>query len=176
MNPITISPYYKKNDEIIRGNEVLSQKMKEMRDLHGANNAILDAKANTVKMTLDDLGKTQQKNPETIRTIKWNDYFHKKYKTQTYIVSLILIACILILLLHALVPTHFPMAAGALLSVLFVYFGYLMWDLSIRDHEIFDEYNFQHYTGTLYRKTVIEDKVDLENCIIKNMEAKMKKL
>ena len=145
---------------------------------HDNQNRIVQAKANQVKSILDEYGDVKKKNPETIRAIQWNDYFHKKYKTQTYIVGMILIACILFLLAHAIFPQYFPIIGGALLSVMFVYVGYLLWDLSIRDHEIFDEYNFFNYTGTLNRKDSIKDEseADVENCIIKNMEAQIKKL
>lgn len=143
---------------------------------HVNQNQIVQTKADRIKSILDQYGDVQKKNPETIRAIQWNDYFHKKYKTQTYIVGMILIACILFLLAHAIFPQYFPIIGGTILSILFVYVGYLLWDLSIRDHEIFDEYNFFNYTGTLNRKDSIKDDADVENCIIKNMEAQIKKL
>jgi len=169
IDPITLKDYrnYEWTD---------TPELEQLFTTHVNHNEIVQSKADRVKSILDQYGDVQKKNPETIRAIKWNDYFHKKYKTQTYIVGMILIACILFLLAHAIFPQYFPILGGALLSILFVYVGYLLWDLSIRDHEIFDEYNFFNYTGTLNRKDSIKDEVDLENCIIKNMESNMKKL
>jgi len=151
-------------------------KLGQLFTAHSNQNQIVQNKANQVKNILDQYSDVQKKNPETIRAIQWNDYFHKKYKTQTYIVGMILVACILFLLAHAIFPQQFPIIGGAILSILFVYVGYLLWDLSIRDHEIFDEYNFFNYTGTLNRKDSSKDEIDVENCIIKNMEAQVKKL
>ena len=172
MDPITLKDYrnYEWKDT--------PAELEQLFTTHANHNQIIQSKADRVKSILDQYGDVQKKNPETIRAIKWNDYFHKKYKTQTYIVGMILVACILFLLAHAIFPQYFPIIGGALLSILFVYVGYLLWDLSIRDHEIFDEYNFFNYTGTLNRKDSPKDEIeiDIENCIIKNMEAQMKKL
>jgi hypothetical protein len=158
------------------GTDDIKTNLRNLYTAHLDQHTIVQNKANQVKDALTQYGAIQDKNPETIRNIKWNDYFHKKYKTQTYIVGMILVACILFLLAHAILPEYFPMIGGALLSVLFVYVGYLLWDLSIRDHEIFDEYNFFNYTGTLNRKDPVKEEVDVENCIIKNLEANVKKL
>jgi len=175
IDPIPLKDYRNYEWTDIGTNE-LKTKMNELYTAHFNQNRIVQSKADRVKSILDQYGDAQKKNPETIRAIKWNDYFHKKYKTQTYIVGMILFACIFFLLAHAMLPEYFPIIGGTILSVLFVYVGYLLWDLSIRDHEIFDEYNFFNYTGTLNRKDSIKDEIDVENCIIKNMEANMKKL
>jgi len=181
ISPDKIDPIPLKNYRDYQWTNVESSANTNLGNLftaHANQNKIVQDKANQVKTILDQYGDVQKKNPETIRAIQWNDYFHKKYKIQTYIVGMILIACILFLLAHAIFPQYFPIIGGALLSLMFVYVGYLLWDLSIRDHEIFDEYNFFSYTGTLNRKDSIkdDDEVDVENCIIKNMEANMKKL
>ena len=175
IDPIPLKDY--RNYEWTNaGDDALKTTMNNLFTAHVNQNQIVQTKAERVKAMLDEYGGVQKKNPETIRKIKWNDYFHKKYKTQTYIVGMILIACILFLLVHAMLPEYFPMIGGAILSVLFVYVGYLLWDLSLRDHEIFDEYNFSNYMGTLNRKDDANKETDLENCIIKNMEANVKKL
>lgn len=153
----------------------LNTKMNDLFKLHQDNHLTLKSNVDTLNATLLDIGiDAKSQDPERIRSIKWNHYFHKKYKTQTYIVWMILILCVLILLAHSTLPPEvFPVVTGALLSVAFVYVGYLLWDLSMRDNVIFDEYDFFKYSGT---NSKLPADSDGSNCIIKNMEANLKKL
>ena len=187
LNPVGVSPYEdlpeiptvtSSNPGLRKRIDQATQTMNKMTNLHVANHTVLQEKANRLNTTLTQLDKSlKSEHPLKIQNIRWNDYFHKKYKVQTYIVSMILVACILILVAHATLPEMFPVVAGILLAVLFIYSGYLLWDLSIRDHEIFDEYHFFQHTGTLSRnKTDTDEKGDKENCIIKKMEENVKKL
>jgi hypothetical protein len=144
-------------------------------------NQILQYNVNFLRDRLDEISPVQSlQKEEKIRQIKWNQYVIKKYSYQGRIMAVIIIVCFLFILLHGISPSTFPWTAGLLLSISFVYVGYLLWDLMFRDPLNFDEFTFYNYNGKYIPPK--EDPgssnwdVDASNCLIKNMEEHYTKL
>jgi hypothetical protein len=148
-------------------------------------NKVLEQNVSTLQVLLDSLTlKSPEGKPELVEDIFWNHYYYKKYKYQTHIMLVIIAVCIVLNILGSVIdPSIFPAIAGALLSVVFVYIMYTLWDLSMRDDQIFDEYNFGKYSGAHPRnniyhgvKSTYDTKVDVSNCIVREEKHSYKKL
>lgn len=145
------------------------------------DNDILQTNVNQLKSVLDaNLKKPEKEDPEYVESIKWNHYFYKKYTYQIRILVILLGVCALMnILFSVLSPETFSAVAGVILAVVFIYVGYLLWDLLVRDNVVFDEYNYFNYTGKIETSSSSTDdslNVDISNCLIRNMEASYKKL
>jgi hypothetical protein len=152
--------------------------MKKMNE----SNQILQSNVNYLKDKLDVISPTQSiQKEEQIQQIKWNRYITKKYSYQGRIMAILIFVCFLFILLHGIAPSIFPWASGILLSIAFVYVGYLLWDLMYRDPLNFDEYTFYNYKGKHMpapsgSSTDLNFNLDASNCLIKNMEKHYTKL
>jgi len=137
-------------------------------------NTILQKNATTLQNLLDAVILPKQEgNPELVEHIKWNTYYYKKYTYQTHVMLVLLFMCIVINLLHNSVSQMvFVAATGFILSIAFVYIGYIMWDLLFRDHANFDEYNFYNYIGehVMQNKHENDGAIDASNCVIRKIE------
>jgi len=148
-------------------------------------NEVLQKNVSTLQVLLDSflLKKTEGKS-ELAEDIRWNHYFYKKNRYQTHIMLVIIVVCILLNVLASFVdPSVFPAVAGFILSIVFVYVFYLLWDLYNRDDEIFDEYNFSNYTGAHPRanqyntlKSKYNFNIDSSNCVVKEAKHLYKRL
>jgi hypothetical protein len=166
-----------------RGNFTVSETNPKINTLFSQmneSNQILQRNVNFLKDRLDEISPVQSlQSREKIQQIKWNQYVIKKYSYQGRIMAVIIVICFLFIVLHGVSPSTFPWAAGILLSLSFVYVGYLLWDLMYRDPLNFDEYTFYNYKGKHVPPKDPESSdwnVDISNCLIKNMEKHYAKL
>jgi hypothetical protein len=128
----------------------------QMKHLYGNYNT--DVKyLNSVHSLLSDLSDNllpsiEKKMHHKERQQEIQEYYHQQYEQQIFIVKILiffaLLAIIGSLLLHYQI---IPMAAfaaylGIVLSVAFVVLFYYLWDFYLRDHTIFDEYQFDVYS------------------------------
>ncbi len=148
-------------------------------------NKILEKNVSTLQVLLDSLLlKEPEGKPELVEDILWNHYFYKKYRYQTHIMLVIIGVCVILNVLTSFIDrTIFPAVAGVILSVAFVYIVYVLWDLSIRDDQNFDEYNFSAYTkgyprANEYnnRKSKYDTTIDISNCVVRKESDSYKKL
>jgi hypothetical protein len=87
-----------------------------------------------------------------ISDTKWNIYYYKKYKRINEILRRVMVGLIIILILAKLRSdyfddTSFHIIVGFLISILFIYVLYSLWDLYLRDEKNFDEYSFGEYNN-----------------------------
>ncbi len=87
---------------------------------------------------------------DVLNSIRWNTYYYKRYQKINEILRYFILVCIVLIILSRLQSPYFDNAAylfitGAILSLLFIYIMYKLWDLYIRDNINFDEYDFTHY-------------------------------
>lgn len=149
-------------------NEKLMNVMHKM----STQNATLQRNATNLQSILDSIIlPKQQGNPELIEEIKWNRYFYKKYTYQTHVMIVLIFMCIVINILHATV-SHYMFVAftGFILSIAFVYIGYILWDLLFRDNMNFDEYKFSEYTGEFVHSHRKNSDKEMSNCVIRKIE------
>lgn len=148
-------------------------------------NSVLQKNVSTLQVLLDSLIlKKSEGRPELVEDILWNHYYYKKYKYQTHIMLVIIGTCIILNVLASYVdPTLFPAVAGFLLSIIFFYVAYLLWDLNNRDEAIFDEYNFSKYSSAHPRnneyntlKSKYNFNLDVSNCVVRDPTDSYKKL
>jgi hypothetical protein len=135
-------------------------------------NSILQKNATSLQTILDAVILPKEEgNDELIEHIRWNRYFYKKYTYQTHVMVVLLFMCIVINVLHnAVSPNVFIAATGFILSVAFVYLGYIMWDLMYRDNINFDEYNFYNYIGQQVHQNLHNSEIDPSNCVVRKIE------
>jgi len=91
------------------------------------------------------------------------EYYHKQYEQQIFLVKLLVVFAIFaligfIFLHYQLIPlTAFIIYLGIVFSIAFVVFFYYLWDFYIRDNQVFDEYQFDTYlppsNGEVLRST-----------------------
>jgi hypothetical protein len=146
-------------------------------------NDVLEKNVSSVQLFLDSLLLRQDDDSkELVEDILWNHYYYKKYKYQTHIMLVIIILCIILNVLGSVIdPALFPAVAGALLSIVFFYIMYLLWDLSTRDNQNFDEYNFSRYSSAhpranKYGTLKFKYNFDASNCVVKKESDNYKKL
>lgn len=148
-------------------------------------NSVLEKNVSTLQVLLDSLMlKQDDGKPELVEDIMWNHYFYKKYRYQTHIMLIIIGICVVLNILASVIdPTIFPAIAGLILSVAFFYVVYILWDLSIRDDQNFDEYNFSEYTAGHPRaneyntlKSKYDTTIDISNCVVRKETDSYKKL
>lgn len=79
------------------------------------------------------------------------EYYHQKYQQQIFIVKLLILFALVALVgcvffNYGFISVYLlTVYLGLVFSVGFVVIFYYLWDLSIRDNSIFDEYDFQTY-------------------------------
>jgi hypothetical protein len=183
MDKNVLSPEQLKTLQVFQYNEI-----KEIKDasLNQANqgfssvlatlsgqNSILQKNVTNLQSILDSVVSQPSKgNEELIEEIKWNTYFYKKYSYQTHIMVVIIGFCIVINLLHGTVSKPvFVAGVGFILSIVFIYVFYILWDLTGRDNQNFDEYSFYNYKGE-YVKSNFEhtNAIDASNCIVRKLQ------
>ena len=148
-------------------------------------NDILSKNVSTLQVLLDSLLLQQPEGkPELVEDIKWNHYFYKKYKYQTHIMLVIIGLCIVLNVLSLFIDASvFPAVAGFILAIAFFYISFMLWELFIRDDQIFDEYNFSKY-GKSYpraneynpRKSKYDVEIDLSSCVVRKESDSYQKL
>lgn len=87
-----------------------------------------------------------------ISDTKWNIYYYKKYKRINEILRRVMLGLVIILILSKLRSdyfdtTSFNLIVGFIISILFIYVLYSLWDLYLRDEKNFDEYSFGEYNN-----------------------------
>ena len=102
-----------------------------------------------------------------IRMIYKNTYNYEKYKNQIYILYIINLYCIIIIALSYLNNTFnffddlaYSSIVGVLLSIMFTYIMYKMWDIYLKNDTIYDMYDFENYLIPPNRET--PDNYDLK--------------
>lgn len=87
-----------------------------------------------------------------IRLIYKNTYNYEKYKNQIHILYIINLYCIVIIGLSYLNKSFaffdelaYSTIVGILLTILFTYIMYKMWDIYLRNDTIYDMYEFERY-------------------------------
>jgi hypothetical protein len=90
--------------------------------------------------------------PKYIRMIYKNTYNYEKYKNQIHILYVINLYCVVIILLSILNNKFsffdylaYSSIVGVLLTLLFIYVMYKIWDNYLRSDTIYDEYDFNSY-------------------------------
>jgi hypothetical protein len=86
----------------------------------------------------------------TLNNIQWNNYYYKRYKKLNEILRVYIVVCIILIIIAKLQSPYFDnlsytLISGTILSLLFVYILYSLWDVFIRDNINFDEYDFTYY-------------------------------
>jgi hypothetical protein len=87
---------------------------------------------------------------DVLNSIRWNTYYYKRYQKINEILRYFILVCIVLIILSRLQSPYFDNSAylfitGTILSLLFIYIMYKLWDLYIRDNINFDEYDFTRY-------------------------------
>jgi len=130
----------------------MNDQVKKLYDNYNTDVAYL----NSVHSLITDLSNNLVHNLEKKANLKERqkevqEYYHKQYEQQIFLVKLIiffsLFAIVGNLLLHyQLIQANvFAAYLGLIFSVAFVVFFYYLWDFYIRDTTIFDEYEFNTY-------------------------------
>jgi hypothetical protein len=150
------------DDKLNNANQSMIPVLGSMKE----QNDVLQKNIYTLQTLLDSTKTETTEGNDVLREqIKWNTYFYKKYKYQTQIMWIIVGTCVIINLLHN--TSSFLMFAGVtgfILSIVFVYLMYQMWDLTMRDSLNFDEYSFANYKGVYLRSTPDNGPIDISNC------------
>jgi len=148
-------------------------------------NRVLEENVSTLQVLLDSLTlKKKEGKPELSEDILWNHYYYEKYRYQTHIMIVVIALCILLNILGTFIdPTLFPAIAAIVLFFGTGYIGYTLWDLSLRDTQIFDEYDFGQHTGAHPRqnifnsvKSIYDTDVDVSNCVVRKPSDSYKQL
>ncbi len=160
-------PIYEVSDPLLNvANEDLKDTLTTMRK----QNRVLEEDVSSLQTLLDTIYPTKaRRDPELIEEIKWNQYYYKKYTYQIHLLWVIIGICILLNLFASfLSPVYFPIVAGIILAVSFIYIGYQLWDFMMRDPINFDEYTFYEYTGNSYRPDESTLKIK-PNCVVRDL-------
>lgn len=187
MNSIRMLQYKVVNPVVDDNLAVANGNLDKALFIFKKQNSVLEKNVSTVQVLLDSLMlKKEEGRAELVEDIQWNNYYYKKYRYQTHIMLVIIGLCILLNILSSFIdPSLFPVIAGVILSIAFLYIGYILWDLNARDDQNFDEYNFSKYSKgypqrneykKLKSKYNVDFDMDISNCIVKKKSDSYKKL
>lgn len=144
------------NDSYPEYSYAASDMNEQMKNLYGNYNTDIKY-LNSVHSLVTDLSNNlmpaiEKKIHHKERQQEIQEYYHKQYEQQIFLVKLLIFFALLTivgsLLLHYQIITMPAFAAylGIVFSIAFVVFFYYLWDFYLRDTVVFDEYQFDVYS------------------------------
>lgn len=143
-----------KNSERYKNAQELIDNIKEKNDNTSATLEILSNEEDGMIAEIDDeINKKEEENVLEKRKLEISTFYAKKYEKQQAILQNIVIILGAILMFSLMFKMKlfnesvFVFIVGLIFSVLVIYIGMELWDISMRDATIFDEYDFGNMSG-----------------------------